>query len=202
MLFWLNPWTRLDMTWPDRLVFTELWFRLVHQGRNVRLPESHWVLPDAGPTLELFHQIEQELTVDLPDSDRKRRCLLSLLTIEVTRMRSPAGRAIMSLNSPQQRRLLAYIRENLAGRPTVEDLADVVELSPDYFSRVFRQAFGVPPRDLMIRERIREAARLLSTTNLSVNQVAERLGYANVSQFSRQFRQHTGRPPRRYRLRR
>jgi AraC-like DNA-binding protein len=92
-----------------------------------------------------------------------------------------------------------WAREHLHQRPTPADLAAQLDLTPDYFSRVFRHTFGCAPRDWLVRERIAAAGRVLRDTNVPVSHVARNYGYADAAQFSRQFKQETGLSPRRYR---
>ena len=197
-LFWLAPGTEMDMTWPARLAFTEVWFRLQRGSRHVRFPEPLLVLPGADELWPTFRLIEDELTVERPLAATRLRCLIATLAIEVVRLQHDASDR-QRLSPARCRRLTAYVAQHLTGRPTLADLAGAVDLSPDYFSRQFRRSFHMPPRDWLIQQRIREAARRLTTTDLTVYQVAAELGYENVSQFSRQFRQITGQSPARYR---
>jgi AraC family transcriptional regulator len=142
--------------------------------------------------------IEQELLQAGPMSELKLRHLLALMAIDVVQLRQTSDDAAL-LSPAQRRRLDQYARKNITRRPSPSELAEVVGLSPDYFSRIFRRTYGTPPRDWLIRERIREASRMLTSTTLATYQVADHLGYANVSQFSRQFSQAMGMSPGRYR---
>jgi len=199
-LFWLSPDVALEMTWPDRLVFTELWFRLTRRGRDMRLPDDCLIVPRAGELWPVFRRIEDELTMGGPMTEQKLRHQLATLCIDLLRLRdeSPGSRR---LSPAQCRRLSEHVRRRIHERPAIEELASIVDLSADYFSRCFSETFGLPPRDWLIRQRIREATRLLTTTNLAVYQVADQLGYQNVSQFSRQFHRQAGVSPRVYRQR-
>ncbi len=199
-LFWLNETARMDMTWPARLVFTEVWFRLRRDGMPVRLPRPSVIANHAGELWPIMRQVEDEITLGGALSDDKLRYLLATLVIELHRL-DVGSEDTRQLSPAQCRQLLRYVNERIDQRFALDELARVVDLSADYFSRCFRQTFSVPPREWVIRQRIREAARRLTTTNLTVYQVAEQLGYANVSQFSRQFHQHTGTSPKRYRKR-
>jgi hypothetical protein len=60
-LFWLMPHESHDMQWPARLVFTEVWFRLQHQGRDLRLREPMMVRDGCWDTLSLMEGIEDEM---------------------------------------------------------------------------------------------------------------------------------------------
>jgi len=72
--------------------------------------------------------------------------------------------------------------------PAPAELAKRLQLSPDYFARLFRQATGLSPRAWMTRERIRLAALQLVESNRNISEVAEAFGYNNVFFFSQQFK--------------
>lgn len=92
-----------------------------------------------------------------------------------------------------------YIRTNLASDMGVTELAGLVNLSPHYFSMLFRRAFGVPPHQYVLQERIIEARRLLALGRMTLSELAAHLGFADQSHFSRAFRKVTGMTPRLYR---
>jgi AraC-like DNA-binding protein len=84
--------------------------------------------------------------------------------------------------------------------PTAEALATQLHLSPrNLFRRLRRE--GVGYRELVDEHRCERACWLLRHTELSVESIAERLGYADTSNFSRTFRRWLGSTPRQYRER-
>jgi AraC-like DNA-binding protein len=200
--FWLSPDVPHDMRWSPRFVFTELWFRAVRGGEILRLSEPAAVQEHAEELWPLMRGVEEELMSGLRWGEQKIRHLLALVAIETARLRARGTEDSRLLGMSQRRRLSEFARQHVADRLSPADLAEVVGLSPDYFSRVFHRTFGCSPRDWLVRERIREASRMLTETPLAVFQVARHLGYANVSQFSRQFREVLGVSPGRYRRRR
>jgi AraC-like DNA-binding protein len=113
--------------------------------------------------------------------------------------RREAGGAPL-LDESARRRLVEYAGARVRERPTPTDLAAVLRLSPDYFSRIFRRTFGVSPRKWLVRERVGQAAvRLLDAPELTISEVAYEFGYEDIFLFSRQFKAVTGRSPSSYR---
>ena len=96
-------------------------------------------------------------------------------------------------------RLGDEIRRNPVGAGTVEEMAAGFGVTPDHFTRLFRQAHGVTPREFVIRARIEAARGLLLETGYAVGRIAALLGYRNIHYFSRQFREETGTAPRAFR---
>lgn len=94
---------------------------------------------------------------------------------------------------------LEYIRKHYREKVTLQDVADHVHLHPNYLCALFREQTGKTVFEYLDRYRIRRAARLLSSSSLSVTQIAESCGFGSVSFFSRKFRSLIGMSPIQYR---
>lgn len=81
----------------------------------------------------------------------------------------------------------------------LEDISRRLGLSRRHCHRIFRQAFGMPPREYMMVLKQQEAMYMLVTSNDSIETIAYRIGYENVQSFSRQFTAWTGCTPSMYR---
>ncbi len=110
----------------------------------------------------------------------------------------PVGRHGLALSPMQVRRVREYIRANLTGDVDLTELANQVNLSPHYFSRLFKQALGDSPHHYVLRERIHEAQKRLTAGRMSISEVALSLGFSDQSHFSQTFRKMTGTTPKRY----
>jgi AraC-like DNA-binding protein len=86
------------------------------------------------------------------------------------------------------------LRESEDSRPTLEQLARIVNLSPRTLAR-YLEAERASFRELSLQVRTERARGLLQEGELSVTQVAYRLGYGDVASFVRSFRRRTGRTP-------
>lgn len=96
--------------------------------------------------------------------------------------------------------ILMYIRKNLNELNDVDTLAKMTDLSKDHFIRLFKKATGETPIQYITLRKIERAEILLSTTNLSVKDVAHTLGYEDHSYFNRLFKKCVGLTPRDYRI--
>jgi AraC family transcriptional regulator len=92
-----------------------------------------------------------------------------------------------------------YVREHLDQDISVETLAEMVELSPFHFSRVFKEATGMSPLQFVTRERIARAEQLVRETSRSLIDIALEVGYTSPSHFAQVFRRVVGTTPTDYR---
>ncbi len=88
----------------------------------------------------------------------------------------------------QVKQIREYLEEHLAENISLEFLARMVSLSPYYLNRVFRRAIGLPPHQYQTQARINRA-KVLLRQGLFIKQIAEQLGFADVSHFTRHFKQ-------------
>lgn len=94
----------------------------------------------------------------------------------------------------------AYIEEHLAESVGVRRLAQVVNMSPFHFARMFKGALGVPPHAYITNARMERAKNLLATTQMPLREVATTVGYQTQAHFTGVFHKHVGVTPRTYRL--
>ncbi|SFW85163.1 helix-turn-helix domain-containing protein [Amycolatopsis australiensis] len=97
------------------------------------------------------------------------------------------------------RAVVASMRERLAEPVTLAELAGEVHLSVYHLVRVFRAATGETPHRFLTRLRIEQAKRLLRDTDLSLERIAPRCGFAGPGALSAAFVRHTGIRPSAYR---
>lgn len=83
--------------------------------------------------------------------------------------------------------------------PLFTDLARELGTNPSKLKLVFKEAFGVTMADYCRERRIREAKHLLVGADLTISQIAERVGYEHQSSFTTAFHAEVGVAPREYR---
>lgn len=84
----------------------------------------------------------------------------------------------------------------------INTIANELYLTPAYFSRVFKRKMGMTCMEFIKNYRINLAKELLQNTDLSIQQISEKTGYATVYYFSQQFKQVTGESPGNFRKKR
>lgn len=102
---------------------------------------------------------------------------------------------------PMIEKAVQWIRENLHHRISVNDIVEQVPASKRNLSRRFREATGESPAEFIQRLRIERAKSLLETSDMSVERIIDKIGYTDVSAFTRQFRNHIMMTPKEYRNR-
>lgn len=94
---------------------------------------------------------------------------------------------------------IAYMKVHYAEPINLDYMAEKCGLSTSYFSRRFKEQTGEKYIDVLTDIRVREAKRLLGTTNMSVAEIVEAVGYCDDKHFRRVFHKLTGVNPLEYR---
>jgi transcriptional regulator GlxA family with amidase domain len=92
-------------------------------------------------------------------------------------------------------RALALLHHDIARRWTVDELGQDVGLSRSALAERFIRLIGVPPMHYLANWRMQVATEKLRSTNASLAQVAELVGYDSEAAFSRAFKRSFGVPP-------
>lgn len=95
--------------------------------------------------------------------------------------------------------VLEWIDEHASEPITVTDMAAAARVSARTLNRRFIDELGLPPSRWLIRARVRSAQKLLETTDLPINQIAERSGLGSPSNLRARFADIVGTSPGRYR---
>lgn len=110
----------------------------------------------------------------------------------------PPGRT-PTLDVKRLARVLDFIKARLADTVTLAELAAEACLSPFHFSRLFREATGLPPYRYMNAQRVQAAKTKLSLSHSSLADIAFDTGFGSQAHFIRVFRKATGLTPGQYR---
>ncbi|MGT2845648.1 helix-turn-helix transcriptional regulator [Streptococcus massiliensis] len=109
----------------------------------------------------------------------------------------------MSLDSYRKeekiRSLIDYIGEHYQENLTIEHLANYCGYSATHFMNFFKKHLGVSCIEYLIQFRLRKAAELLQHSTISVLEIAQQIGFNNLSNFNRQFKKYYQMTPSQYR---
>ncbi len=97
------------------------------------------------------------------------------------------------------RPVMEYIFEHYCEKIYIEKLADMINVSSDYFTKMFKDSIGTTPIDYINCLRVNESMRLLSETDRPMADIAERIGFCNPNYFHKIFKQYMNTSPLAYR---
>jgi AraC family transcriptional regulator len=100
------------------------------------------------------------------------------------------------LSRHQLRQVIDYINDHLDQELGLAELAAIVQMSPHYFTRLFKQSTSLTPHQYVIRRRVERAKELLLNRELSIAEVAYSVGFANQSHLNRHLKRLLGVTPR------
>ncbi|MFX3633873.1 MAG: helix-turn-helix domain-containing protein [Candidatus Pristimantibacillus sp.] len=119
-------------------------------------------------------------------------CFLELVPIRVLQHRTEEMNRLSVIQH--------YVENSLHTSIKLEQMAEAVHLHPNYFISYFKKHFGVSPLKYVNRKRTDRAKLLLSTTSLSVKEIADQTGFKETNHFTKFFRKETSLSPTDYRV--
>jgi AraC-like DNA-binding protein len=96
-------------------------------------------------------------------------------------------------------KVLDYIEDHIDKNITRNELASLISLSPTRFHYVFKEAIGMSPLHYVQNQKMQKAQNLLISTDLSIQEIAFKVGISDIFYFSRQFKKFTKYAPSQYR---
>jgi AraC-like DNA-binding protein len=165
--------------------------------RGSELDEWPWV------TRTLDH-LSAEYMSGAPGSELTVNKLTEVLLVQLLRIdvgRSDRGGIIAALRDKRIATALTQIHDEPGGDWTIERAAEAASMSRSGFARVFKQLLETSFFDYLTRLRMRNARELLATTNMSVADIGEQVGYQSELSFVKAFKKLHDRTPRAFRKR-
>jgi len=95
----------------------------------------------------------------------------------------------------------SMIQNNMYTDIKIEEIANHLNLSRSQCYKVFTKVYGMSPRQYLTQLTLNQAKRHLLDNELTIEEIAEKLGFSSISHFSRQFKRWTGVSPSQYRPR-
>jgi AraC-like DNA-binding protein len=127
-----------------------------------------------------------------------KQCLILLLRNHLDQS-GPEAPLFQALRDPKLARAVAAVLAQPGAAHTLESLAEVAGMSRSVFAERFASTYRQTPFAFIQLTRLRNAARLLSVSDLPVKAIAASIGYASRSHFSRAFKTAFGLDPTSYR---
>ena len=119
---------------------------------------------------------------------------------DMIRLAGLAGKEVRSY-SPLVRDVFAYVKKTMSSRLNVAELAETLNISPSTLAKRFKKETEMSIGAYLDQILFNQACRLLLTTDLTVGQISDRLGFCDQFYFSRYFKRHQQGTPTGYRSR-
>lgn len=165
---------------------------------------SEWdILKERGPFCRdyedaslMYLLLRRILDVNRSRSGSQRARSYSESFLELMRKEKPiTNRKTKRQSRKELDELVESIRKEPERPWVIDQMAQQLHISRATLIRLFQSEYGVPPRTLIIHQRIATASRLLIRTDSSISEVASRVGYDSAFTFSNLFLRQTGLRP-------
>ncbi len=134
---------------------------------------------------------------NIPDEDYIAS-LFNIILLLVSRQQQESEKTTTSI--PEEiEAAVAYFNENYNTKVSVDDYAESLHISTNWFIRNFKQYMKISPAQYILSLRMVNAQSLLENTEYNIGEIAEIVGYDNPLYFSRVFKKEYGVSPAQYR---
>ncbi len=142
-----------------------------------------------------------ELKVNIAEELENKRYFyqLNAWVLEITGIMIEGFKIPQGKYSAIVKQALDYMKEHYSESLSLREMATLVHLNPNYFCQLFKTETGENFSNYLTVFRLKKAEELLKNTDLRAYEIAEKVGYPNLSYFSRIFKKYTGKSPFEYR---
>lgn len=143
-----------------------------------------------------------ETIQDLPADAQNRYCifkLVELLYLLCSKVPAPDSHGATYPVPASMLEIKAYLDAHLSKKITISILCKQFSVSPTFLKEGFRRTYGVPIHAYLIQQRLQRAQKLIRTTRMPIQRIAQTVGYEGMTQFHAAFKQHYGMTPGQYR---
>lgn len=173
-------------------------------GDDVRYTLERWPLPLIHPfTIKKHHilrdyieRLLNERNQKLPGYEDKIHHILNEMIIDLHRSYIQTTSKSMQMERVEAAHM--QMIQNITRNWTLRELSDISGYSSSRFSSLYWERYGISPIEQLIAMRIQAAKDLLKSSNKSITDVAEEMGFSSIHYFSRKFKAVTGMTPTEY----
>lgn len=161
-----------------------------HQGNVVHIPET-------SLTSRFFNLIVYQKTMASIGEEINISSYIHLFLAEA--INSTWKNGTLNPKSIMVNEAIGYIESNYKNKITIADIAKFVRCSESSFCHSFRKEIGVSPYEYIIRKRLNKAKELLKTTNATISEISEEIGFNSEANFIKTFRMKNNMTPNAFR---
>ena len=154
------------------------------------------VFAEFEPLVSAFIRFQ---SLNTPGSDCEKLGLFMCIIARLCDIWHVSGKNTSSAPPLDMNRLIAYLSENFSRPLSLRKLAAQSAMSPNTLLRHFRKMLGGTPMNYVRKLRLEAAAKLLLSTTLRIDEIADRCGFYGSSGFIANFRRAYGTTPGRFR---
>lgn len=169
----------------DASLFVSLLPRMIHVRGVPRLTQLIGLLGDEAARADVGRGLILERLIEI--------LLIEALRVGPHQDAEPG--LLRGLTDPRTAAALRAMHETIDRDWTVSQLAELAGMSRSAFFARFTRMVGRRPMEYLVGWRMTVAKNMLRDSGLSLDEVAQRIGYGSASTFSTAFRRHTGQPP-------
>lgn len=164
--------------------------------RLYRFLSDHYYIDSNSLTEPLFNTVIENYSQNTTEARMKVLGAMQLLLSDFFKETSPDHKDLSRFEP-----VLAYIEENFSNDIPLSVLAAKMNISTLYFSNFFKATFHISPKQYILNKRLAEGQRLLLETDLTINEIANAVGFSNENYFSEYFSSKIGISASKYRKR-
>ena len=146
--------------------------------------------------LEKIHQIAKSQDYL---RDMKINTLLSELIEKIMGYSWNPEHIVLSKKRQELMQIRAYIDENYTKQITLQDISDAFYIDKSYLCKIYKDQFGSSLNHDIMEKRITKAKQLLRFSQLTMEEIGQKVGYEDANYFSRTFKKVEGCSPSEYR---
>lgn len=156
--------------------------------------QEAFVLENASHLRESFVKLERESGSSLPFARERAEAILTYIIYDILAEREKKENTLIHT-------LCEYLDEHYRTVNSNEAVANALNYHESYLNKVMREYMGTTLHQYINLKRLEEAEFLLLYSDESIEEISERVGFANTKHFSTLFRRRTGTSPSHYRKR-
>ena len=155
--------------------------------------------------MDIAKEINQKAYESLLEKDYLKALFLAYTQTEIRDILMKCGNTICdrkkkeSISNYTISRTIEYIRTHYQEGISLEKTAEILNITPEYLSMLFKREMGMNFSVFLKEFRISHAKRLLKGTDMKIYEVAQECGYSNSNYFTKVFKEVTGISPAEYR---
>ncbi len=172
------------------LVF--LYNLLTHSERFIKIKKNPAIT-------DVIERLVRELNEEKDNFRMLARLYFAELFIVISRQLDQTLRVGKMSHGKFIKKAVKYINQYYNEKIDIEKIAHYCEISSRYLRRIFQQQLNLSPTEYIINLRIRKARELISSSKLSLKDIAYAAGFSNQQYFNKLFKQYQGMTPGKYR---